>query len=120
MHDSTAGWMITTEKEKIAQEIEAQIELGGEDLTEQDQRMLKVNLRDLSKSSGQEEAYWLLAIKLPGKDNRCKVINTITDSIVGFSSVFPGANPGRRVSTTLMWFRPQCFGQSRPGLMKTP
>jgi dimeric dUTPase (all-alpha-NTP-PPase superfamily) len=48
---------------KLLQEIETQMEQGGDDLPEQDAWMLEVNLGNLATSTGEREAYWLLAIK---------------------------------------------------------
>jgi hypothetical protein len=44
-------------------EIEEQIELGEAGLLEEDNWMLEVNLGDMENSSGEQEEYWLLAIK---------------------------------------------------------
>ena len=54
---------ITLRKEAIQKEIEEQMERGGDGLLEEDQWMLEVNLGDLENTSGEQEAYWLLAIK---------------------------------------------------------
>ena len=63
MHDHTSGMLANHMKEHLLQEIEAQIEKGGEGLAEQDAWMLDVNLGSLDDSTGEREAYWLLAIK---------------------------------------------------------
>lgn len=63
MHDSTAGLIATKGKEQLLQEIEAQMELGGEGLEEQDKWMLEVNLPAMDQSTGEKESYWLLAIR---------------------------------------------------------
>jgi hypothetical protein len=39
------------------------MELGGAGLLEEDHWMLKVNLGDLETTGGEQEEYWLLAIK---------------------------------------------------------
>ncbi len=49
-------------KEEILQEIERQLELGMEDLLDEDQYLAEINLDDLETSSGECQEYWLLAI----------------------------------------------------------
>jgi hypothetical protein len=63
IHDSVSGAQIILRKEAIQKEIEEQMEMGGDGLLEEDQWMLEVNLGDLENTSGEREAYWLLAIK---------------------------------------------------------
>ena len=47
-------------------EIERQIELGGGGLADQDRYLLEINLEGLGRSPGEDQHYWLLAIKLQG------------------------------------------------------
>jgi hypothetical protein len=63
MHDKIAGLVATKEKEQLIQEIEKQIELGGEGLAEQDKWMIEIDPLSLVASSGVRESYWLLAIQ---------------------------------------------------------
>jgi hypothetical protein len=70
MHDNTAGVLATKEKEQLLQEIEYQVDMGGEGLTEQDLWMAEVNLGDLATSSGERESYWLLAIRTARERSR--------------------------------------------------
>jgi hypothetical protein len=56
------GTCVTTHKEEILQEIERQLELGMEDLLDEDQYLAEINLDDLESSSGERQEYWLLAI----------------------------------------------------------
>ena len=63
IHDSVAGTQATLRKEAIQWEIEEQMDLGGAGLLEEDQWMLEVNLGDLETTGGEQEEYWLLAIK---------------------------------------------------------
>eukprot|EP00804_Cyclotella_cryptica_P006975 CCRYP_007113-RA/>CCRYP_007113-RA protein AED:0.75 eAED:0.75 QI:0/-1/0/1/-1/0/1/0/1178 len=63
IHDATAGMIVTKGKEQLLQDIETQIELGGEGLAEQDKWMLEVNLSAMDTSTGEKESYWLLAIR---------------------------------------------------------
>ncbi len=63
IHDSVAGTQATLWKEAIQKEIEEQMELGEAGLLEEDIWMLEVNLGDLETTGGEQEEYWLLAIK---------------------------------------------------------
>ena len=64
IHDSSKGVLAVQRREKLLEEIEKQIQLGGEGLDEKDEWMLEVNLGDLEEgSTGEYETYWLLAIE---------------------------------------------------------
>ena len=63
MHDKIAGLVATKEKEQLIQEIEKQIELGGEGLAEQDKWMIEIDPLSLVASLGVRKSYWLLAIQ---------------------------------------------------------
>jgi hypothetical protein len=63
IHDSVAGRQATLRKEAIQQEIEEQMELGKVGLLEEDHWMVEVNLGDTDTTSGEQEEYWLLAIR---------------------------------------------------------
>jgi hypothetical protein len=63
IHDAVAGTQATLRKEAIHREIEEQIELGEAGLLEEDHWMMEVNLGDMESTSGEQEGYWLLAIK---------------------------------------------------------
>jgi hypothetical protein len=63
IHDSVAGTQATLRKEVIQREIEAQMEMGQAGLLDEDQWMLEVNLMDLETTSGEQEEYWLVAIR---------------------------------------------------------
>ena len=63
IHDSVAGTQATLRKEAIQREIEDQMERGDGDLLEEDKWMLEVNLGDLESTSGEQEEYWLIAIR---------------------------------------------------------
>jgi hypothetical protein len=65
VHDNAAGTHATRRKELLQTEIEQQLELGSEGLAEADQWMIEVNLSvsDLDTTSGEWEAYWLVAIE---------------------------------------------------------
>ncbi len=63
VHDSTSGRLAVTQKEEIAEKIEAELAAGGSGLLEEDLYLLEVNLGDLSDSMGDGQEYWLLAIQ---------------------------------------------------------
>jgi hypothetical protein len=63
IHDTVAGTQATLRKESIQQEIEEQMEQGKAGLLEEDHWMIEVNLGDMETTSGEQEEYWLLAIK---------------------------------------------------------
>ena len=63
IHDSVAGTQATLRKEEIQREIEEQMERGTGDLLEEDKWMMEVNLGDLETISGEQEEYWLVAIR---------------------------------------------------------
>jgi hypothetical protein len=52
----------TAWKEEIQKEIEAQQDLGSDNLLEEDQFLAEVNLSDLEASSGEHQEYCLVAI----------------------------------------------------------
>ena len=62
-HDRVAGTLTTQSKEVLQAEIETQLELGADDLLEEDKYLLEVNLGNLEDSTGDTQAYWLLAIR---------------------------------------------------------
>ncbi len=63
IHDAVSGTQAIIRKEAIQKEIEEQMELGEAGLLEEDNWMLEVNLGDLESTSGEQEQYWLVAIK---------------------------------------------------------
>jgi hypothetical protein len=63
IYDVVSGTQATIRKEAIQKEIEAQMELGEAGLLEEDNWMLEVNFGDLESTSGEQEQYWLVAIK---------------------------------------------------------
>jgi hypothetical protein len=66
IHNETSGSLATARKEAIQREIEEQMELGAAGLLEEDHWMMEINL-DPELSSGEQEEYWLLAIKAARK-----------------------------------------------------
>jgi hypothetical protein len=63
IHDTVAGTHATLRKESIQREIEEQIERGKTGLLEEDPWMMEVNLGDMENTLGEQEEYWLLAIR---------------------------------------------------------
>ena len=63
VHDSIAGDLASRRKEEIKKALLDQMELGREGLAEEDWYLLEINLNDLESSSGEDQAYWLLALK---------------------------------------------------------
>jgi hypothetical protein len=62
IHNEVSEMTATLQKGVIQREIEEQMELGAAGLLEEDHWMMKVNL-DSKTTSGEQEVYWLLAIK---------------------------------------------------------
>jgi hypothetical protein len=58
--DNTQG---TLRKEELQREIEKQLELGTTGLLEEDQWLVEVNLEDMESTAGEQEEYWLMAMK---------------------------------------------------------
>ncbi len=65
MHKKS-GSLATAQKEAIQREVEQQMDLGAAGLLDEDHWMMEVNL-DPESSSGEQEEYWLLAIKAARK-----------------------------------------------------
>jgi hypothetical protein len=63
IHDSVAGTQATLREEAIQREIEEQMERGFAELLEEDHWMIMVNLGDMETTLGEQEEYWLVAIK---------------------------------------------------------
>jgi hypothetical protein len=63
IHDVISGTQATIRKKAIQKGIKEQMELGEAGLLEEDNWMLEVNLGDLESTSGEQEQYWLVAIK---------------------------------------------------------
>ena len=47
----------------IQRKIEEQMEMGSDGLLDEDLWMMEVNLRDLETTPGEQEEYWLVAIR---------------------------------------------------------
>ena len=62
-----AGELVTKRKEELQMEIEKQREMSKDNLLPEDKFLAEVNLSSLEHSSGERQAYWLLAIKIARK-----------------------------------------------------
>jgi hypothetical protein len=60
---SVVGTQATLQKEAIQLKIEEQMEVGAADLLEEDHWVMEVNLGNMETASGEQEKYWLVAIK---------------------------------------------------------
>jgi hypothetical protein len=63
VHDAISGALATAKKEELQKAIEDELALGGAGLAEEDLYLLEINLDDLATSSGEDQTYWLLAIR---------------------------------------------------------
>jgi hypothetical protein len=63
IHDRIIGTQAMLRKEELQKEIEAQQEMGYDGLLDEDQFLLEVNLKDLKSTSGEQQEYWLVAIR---------------------------------------------------------
>jgi hypothetical protein len=63
VHDRTTGTLISSHKAKLLKEINHQLTLGPEGLSEQDRFLLECNFDEMMSTTGKQQEYWLLAIK---------------------------------------------------------
>ena len=63
VHDETRGTLRTAEKERLIQEIEEEMELGFDGFLDMDRSLASVALEDLEHSGGQNQEYWLAAVR---------------------------------------------------------
>ena len=61
--DRVRGTQITQRKEQLQMEIEAQQDLGWDDLLEEDQYLEEANLEDPENTAGERQECWLVAIQ---------------------------------------------------------
>jgi hypothetical protein len=54
--------LISAHKEKLLKEIEHQLSLGPESLTEEDRFLLECNFDNITTTTGEHQEYWFLAI----------------------------------------------------------
>ncbi len=67
VHDRTSGTLVTLHKTKLLEEISIQLSMGVENLMEDDKYLLECNLSNLATTNGEQQEYWLLAIKAARK-----------------------------------------------------
>jgi len=70
VHDRFSGIQATQRKEELQMAMEAQQDMGWEDLTEEDQYLAEVNLEDLEHTSGERQEYWQVAIQAAWEASR--------------------------------------------------
>ena len=70
VHDRFSGIQATQQKEELQMAIEAQQDVGWDDLTDEDQYLAEVNLEDLEHTSGERQEYWLVAIQAAREASR--------------------------------------------------
>ena len=63
VHDEACGALRTREKEQLQADIEEQMELGFDGFVAMDRPLATVELEDLESSSGEQQEYWLLAVR---------------------------------------------------------
>ena len=63
VHDTVTELHATRRKEELQNEIEYQIQMGGEELAEDDKYLLEINLEYMETASVERQEYWILAIK---------------------------------------------------------
>jgi hypothetical protein len=63
VHDRTTGTLISSHKAKLLKEIDHQLTLGPEGLSEEDRFLLECNFDEIMSTAGKQQEYWLLAIK---------------------------------------------------------
>ena len=63
VHDETRGTLRTAQKEQLLQEIEEEMEVGFEGFLDMDRLLASVALEDLEHSGGQNQEYWLAAVR---------------------------------------------------------
>ena len=73
VHDTITGTHAIRRKETIRQEIQMQLDMGGEGMAEEDKYLLEINLEELDITSGEAQEYWLLAIQAARMSRRLRV-----------------------------------------------
>jgi len=62
VYDNKHGTECVMHKEQLREEIQKQLDLGGDGLSYEDQYLLDINLGNLDDSNGRKQEYWLRAI----------------------------------------------------------
>ncbi len=63
VHDRTTGTLISSHKAELLKEINHQLTLGPKGLSEEDRFLLECNFDKITSTAGEQQEYWLLAIK---------------------------------------------------------
>ena len=63
VHDEMCGALRTAQKEQLLQEIEEEMDLGFDGFLDMDRSLASVALEDLEHSGGQNQEYWLAAVR---------------------------------------------------------
>ena len=63
VHNRTTGVLISSHKANLLKEIEHQLSLGPEDLTEEDRFLLECNFDNITSTMGEAQGYGLLGIQ---------------------------------------------------------
>ena len=63
VHDRSTGTLVLAHKEELMKEIEYQLELGEDGLTEDDKFLLECIFDELATTNGEHQEYWILAIQ---------------------------------------------------------
>ncbi len=63
VHDRVQGTISTQRKKELQREIEDEQEQGFDGPLEEDQYLEEVNLEDLENTSGEQQEYWLVAMR---------------------------------------------------------
>ena len=63
VHDEACGSLQTREKEQLQADIEGQLEQGFDGFVAMDRSLASVALEDLESSNGEQQEYWLLAVR---------------------------------------------------------
>ena len=80
VHDTVNGLKAVERKKELQREIEHQMLLGGTGVYEQDRYLLEINMGDLDTSSGEDQYYWLLAIRASRVDRRPKEMQVASNA----------------------------------------
>ncbi len=72
VHDETQGILWTWEKELLQREIEVEMELGFEGFLAMHCLLASVTLEDLEAGDGEQQDYWLLAVRAARKAKALK------------------------------------------------
>ena len=57
VHDTVTGLHKTLRKEELQKEVEDKIQMGGEELAEDDKYLLEINLKDMETTSRERQEY---------------------------------------------------------------